>query len=69
MPNFYIYLFKGQAPPFSNVYLFLRDTDRTWGVGRAEREGDIEAKAGFKLRAVSTEPNAGLELRSHEFMT
>ena len=29
------------------------------GVG-AEREGDTESEAGSRLRAVSTEPNAGL---------
>ena len=30
--------------------------------GGAEREGDTEFKAGSKLRAVSSEPDAGLEL-------
>ena len=34
----------------------------------AEREGDIESEAGSKLRAVSTEPNVGLELKNHEIM-
>ena len=34
-----------------------------------EREGDTESKAGSRLRAVSTEPDAGLELTSHELMT
>ena len=37
--------------------------------GRTEREGDTEWEAGSRLRAVSTEPDAGLELTSHEFMT
>ena len=37
--------------------------------GGAEREGDTESEAGSRLRAVSTEPNAGLELTSREFMT
>ena len=30
--------------------------------GGAEREGDTESEAGSRLRAVSTEPDAGLEL-------
>ena len=44
--------------------------------GGAEREGDTESEAGSRLRAVSTEPdagleltNAGLELTDHEIMT
>ena len=36
---------------------------------RAEREGDTESKAGSRLRAVSTEPDAGLELTNREIMT
>ena len=35
----------------------------------AEREGDAESKAGSRLHAVSTEPNAGLELKNREIMT
>ena len=37
--------------------------------GGSEREGDAESEAGSRLRAVSTEPEAGLELVSHEIMT
>ena len=37
--------------------------------GRAEREGDPEWEAGSRLRAVSTEPNAGLELINCEIVT
>ena len=37
--------------------------------GGAEREGDIESKAGSRLQAVSTEPNARLELMDHKIMT
>ena len=37
--------------------------------GGAEREGDTESKAGSRLRAVSTEPDAGLEPTNREFMT
>ena len=51
---------------FLNVYLFLRES---MSKGGAEREGDTESKAGFRLQAVSTEPNTGLELTNHEIMT
>ena len=37
--------------------------------GGAEREGDTEFKAGSRLRAVSTEPDTGLELTNSEVMT
>ena len=37
--------------------------------GGAEREGDAESEAGSGLRAVSPEPDAGLELTDHETMT
>ena len=37
--------------------------------GGAEREGDTEPEAGSRLRAVSTEPDAGLELTDREIVT
>ena len=37
--------------------------------GGAERQGDSELEAGSRLRAVSTEPNLGLELTDCEIMT
>ena len=37
--------------------------------GRAEREGDTEFVAEFRLWAVSTEPDVGLELMNREIMT
>ena len=37
--------------------------------GGAEREGDRESKADSRLRAVSTEPDAGLELTDREIVT
>ena len=37
--------------------------------GGAEREGDTESEADSELQAVSTEPDAGLELTNHEIMT
>ena len=36
---------------------------------RVERQGDTESKAGSRLWAVSTEPDTGLKLTSHEIMT
>ena len=38
------------------------------GEGQREREGDAESKAGSRLRAVSTEPDAGLELTNCEIV-
>ena len=35
----------------------------------AEREEDTESEAGSRLRAVSTEPDAGLESKNREIMT
>ena len=37
-------------------------------MGGTER-GDTESEGGSRLRAVSTEPDAGLELTNHEIMT
>ena len=37
--------------------------------GGAEREGDTESETGSRLRAISPEPNAGLELTDHEIVT
>ena len=37
--------------------------------GRSEREGDTESETGSRLRAVSTEHDAGLELSDREIMT
>ena len=37
--------------------------------GGADREEDIEFEAGSRLRAVSTEPDTGLELTDCEIMT
>ena len=39
------------------------------GRGGAEREGDAESEAGSRLPAVSTEPDAGLELMDSKIMT
>ena len=53
---------------FLNAYLFLRER-QSESRGGAEREGDTESEAGSRLRAVSTEPDAGLKLTNHEIMT
>ena len=37
--------------------------------GEAEREGNTESKADSRLLAVSTEPDAELELTNQEIMT
>ena len=52
-----------------NVYLFLgqRETEHEWG--GAEREGDTESETGSRLRAISPEPDAGLELAEREIVT
>ena len=39
------------------------------GQREREREGGTESEAGSRLRAVSTEPAAGLELTDCEIMT
>ena len=52
---------------FLNVYLFLRERQRqSASRGGVEREGDTESEAGSRLPAVSTEPDAGLELTDRE---
>ena len=46
-----------------------RETEHKQGRGRErerEREGDTESETGFRLRAVSTEPDVGLELTNRE---
>ena len=54
---------------FLNV-LFIFETERQ-GVseGAAEKERDTEPEAGSRHWAVSTEPDAGLELKNREIMT
>ena len=37
--------------------------------GGSEREGDTESETGSRFRAVSTEPNTGLELPGREIAT
>ena len=56
------------------IHFWQRETERDRerarvSQGGAERERDTESEAGSRLRAVSTEPDVGLELMSHEIMT
>ena len=50
------------------MFIFERERQSVSGLG-AEREGDTESEAGSRLWAVSTEPEAGLELKNREIMT
>ena len=38
-------------------------------MGEGQRQGDTESETGSRLRAVSPEPDAGLELMDREIMT
>ena len=52
------------------MYLLLRDRERqSVSRGGVERETETESEAGSRLRAVSTEPDAGLEPTNCEIMT
>ena len=54
---------------FLYIYFFERQRDRVQvGEGQREKE-DTESEAGSRLLAVSTEPDAGLELTNCEIMT
>ena len=50
------------------IYFWCRERQSMSG-GGSEREGDTESEAGSRLQAVSTEPDAGLELTNREIMT
>ena len=50
------------------MFIFERETQNVSG-GGAEREGDTESEAGPRPRAVSTEPEVGLELTNGEIRT
>ena len=55
---------------FSTFIYFFGDRERqSMNGGGSEREGDTESEAGSRLRAVSTEPDVGLELTDREIMT
>ena len=50
------------------IYFWERER-QSMSRGGAEREGDTESETGFRLRAVSTEPDVGLELTDCEIGT
>ena len=50
------------------MFIFEREREHEQERGR-ETEGDTESEAGFRLRAVSTEPDTGLTLMNCEIMT
>ena len=56
----------GALSELFNVYLFFER--QSMSRGGAEREGDTESEAGSRPRAVSTEPDAGLELTNREII-
>ena len=67
-------LFHSELLSFSTfifvTFLFIFERQRqTESRGGAERGGDPESEAGSRLRAVSTEPDAGLEPTNYEIMT
>ena len=47
------------------MFIFERQSVSAEG----QREGDTASEADSRLRAVSTEPDAGLKLTDHEIMT
>ena len=52
------------------MFIFERERKRqSASEGGAEREGDTESEAGSRFRAVSTEPDTGLELMNREIVT
>ena len=52
------------------MFIYFWDRERqSMNGGRSEREGDTESETGSGLWAVSTEPNAELELTDREIMT
>ena len=51
------------------MFIFWERDWQSVSRGVAEREGDTESEAGSRLRAVGTEPDAGLEPMNREIMT
>ena len=47
------------------MFIYFSERDRvSVSGGTVEREGDTESEAGSRLRTVSTEPDAGLDLQT-----
>ena len=51
------------------LYFWEREERERISGRRPEREEDTESEAASRLWAISTEPDAGLELTNHEIMT
>ena len=54
---------------FSTFIYFWDRESQSMNGGGAEREGDTESGTGSRLRAISPEPDAGLELTDREIVT
>ena len=55
---------------FFSTFIYFWDRERqSMNGGGAEREGDTESETGSRLRAISPEPDAGLELTDREIVT
>ena len=55
---------------FQRFFIYFWDRERqSMNGGGAEREGDTESERGYRLQAVSPEPDAGLELTDREIVT
>ena len=60
----------GHKPHLSSTFIYFWDRERqSMNGGGAEREGDTESETGSRLRAISPEPDAGLELPDREIVT
>ena len=63
---FFIFFFNF----FFSTFIYFWDRERqSMNGGGAEREGDTESETGSRLRAISPEPDAGLELPGREIVT
>ena len=51
------------------IYFWKERETHSVSRGGAERQGDTDSEVGSRLWAVSTEPDAGLELTNREIMT
>ena len=63
-----MFLFKNFFSTFFYLFWGQRETEHERGRDR-EREGDTESETGSRLRAISPEPDAGLELTDREIVT
>ena len=50
------------------MFIYFRERESESGEG-VEREGNTESEAGSRLRAISPEPDAGLELTDRKIVT